>query len=215
MEPPNRKYVSAHSVDAFVNGAHYNICGWTGVVNVCITKINSCDVITVTCPYMVFLPSKLCPYMVYLYALLSRHVEVMSPEKLPLLCLAYLNLVTSKPFSLLLAHMTELELVENVKLDRGKGFLSESSENESARKLKSTTEADSDSLELKSTTVKGDSDSLELKSTALCRADWFRWREGCYNLAGDPTDPGLGRFCLEAISSFNSEGREVDNLMAT
>ena len=46
----------------------------------------------------------------------------------------------------------------------------------------------------------------ELSSSALCRAEVCQWHHGNYTLAGDLCDPGLGRFCLEANISFNSEG---------
>lgn len=50
---------------------------------------------------------------------------------------------------------------------------------------------------------------LELKSSTLCRGEVCQWHHGNYTLAGDPRDPGLGRFCLEANISFNSEGKGV------
>ena len=105
--------------------------------------------------------------------------------------------MTSKPFCLLLAHMTELELVEDIiKLDPGKSLLSKPSGTGSGM----GTEAEGKS------TPGAESDTVELKSSALCRGDLFRWCVGDYSLAGDPSDPGLGRFCLEAVCSFNCEG---------
>lgn len=117
-------------------------------------------------------------------------------SSLPPLSQTFSKLLISTPFLLLLAHMTELELVEDAikitdaNLDcadissAGRGGVSSVNAAESAEPAS----------------------SLELRSSALCRGEVCLWRHGNYTLAGDPCDPGLGRFCLEASISFNSEG---------
>ncbi len=117
-----------------------------------------------------------------------RHVHISDPTSLQPLTQSFINLLHSKPFCLLLAHLTELELADNIiKVDQ--------------KELKEIESKDSNS-----TLGEEQSSSLELKSSALCRGELFHWCPGDYTLAGDPTDPGLGRFCLEATLCFNSEG---------
>ena len=41
---------------------------------------------------------------------------------------------------------------------------------------------------------------------ALCRCDLYCWQPGDYTLAGDESDPGLGKFCLDAMLNLCSEG---------
>ena len=43
-------------------------------------------------------------------------------------------------------------------------------------------------------------------AAAECRCDLYRWQCGDYTLAGDESDPGYGKFCLDAVLSMSCEG---------
>lgn len=129
-------------------------------------------------------------------------MDVLNTKVLPPNCQEFLHLVSSKPFCLLLAHMTELELVENViKPDSTTyGVNGDSSNNANEPGPIATSSSSTETNDVAS------SSSLELSSTALCRTDFYSWQSRNYVLAGDPEDPGKGKFCLEVFLSFNSEG---------
>lgn len=130
-----------------------------------------------------------------------------------------MSLLVSKPFCLLLAHMTELELVDNTIKFNHKDITTTTQSDSSIPKLESEDKSSNGlelksgdkSLELKSELESEDksSNDLELKSSALCRGELCRWCPGDYTLVGDPSDPGHGRFCLEAAICFNCEGTKV------
>ena len=152
---------------------------------------------------------------------------------------AFMNLLHSKPFCLLLAHMTDLELAENViKINdtdlkfkecshHSSGTSSEVDKSPPSVELELNTRVELESntpVELESSTpvesesntpVESESNTpvelesnapVELESNALCRGDLYHWCPRDYTLAGDPTDPGSGRFSLQATLCFNSEG---------
>lgn len=41
---------------------------------------------------------------------------------------------------------------------------------------------------------------------AMCRCDVYSWEHRDYSLAGDESDPGMGRFALEALLHFCPQG---------
>lgn len=104
--------------------------------------------------------------------------------------------------------MTELELVDDIikiaDVDLKCADISTSSSKQSVdlagSKHATTSSADS-------------ACSMELTSSALCRGEVCHWRHGDYALAGDPCDPGLGKFALEANIAFNSEGELKQQLV--
>ena len=120
----------------------------------------------------------------------------------------FVRLASSSPFCLLLAHMTELDLIDNTikhkPMENGShkgnscGTVQLDNHADSADILKASSEDSSES---------GDVGEVELTSSSLCRAEMYLWQHGSYVLAGDPTDPGLGRFCLELVLNFNCEGK--------
>ena len=123
-------------------------------------------------------------------------------SSLPPLSRDFLRLLVSTPFLLLLAHMTELELVEDVvKIANGDDLKSAVSAN-----TKTAESAGVKNAESAETASAESAFSPDLRSRALCRGDLFRWRHGDYTLAGDPHDPGIGVFALEADISFNCDG---------
>jgi len=121
----------------------------------------------------------------------------------------FLRLASSTPFCLLLAHMTELDLMENVikqeptvnerNENGGCGTMEQDILTGPASRLSASSEGISEA-------EPNEVSKVELTSTSLCRADVYSWKHGSYVLAGDSTDPGLGRFCLELVLNFNSEG---------
>lgn len=144
---------------------------------------------------------------------------------------AFMNLLHSKPFCLLLAHMTDLELAENViKINNtdlkfkecshhSSGTASEVDKSPPSVELELNTPVELESntpVELESNTpVESESNTsvelesnapVELESNALCQGNLYHWCPRDYTLAGDPTDPGSGRFSLQATLCFNSEG---------
>ncbi len=129
-------------------------------------------------------------------------------------CREFIQLVTSKPFCLLLSHMTELELVNNlIKSDNAEngvsGCSSESNGTSSQYLATNTDGQNSTPSNVKSSVSDNHSDSVELTSSALCCSSVNCWHSGSYTLAGDPSDPGLGKFCLEIFLHFNCEGKAL------
>ena len=142
-------------------------------------------------------------------------MDILNIEVLPPNCRDFLHLVTSKPFCLLLAHMTELELVENMIKPESAANGVGRKRSDNVNKLETgpasgnSTEsiaAQETTLGMKKSSSDAHSDSLELSSSALCRSDFCSWQSGNYVFAGDSSDPGLGKFCLEMVLNFNSEG---------
>ncbi len=183
----------------------------------------------------------------------SRHTCVAVPSSYLPLTRSFMTLLLSKPFCLLLAHMTELDLAEDViklstpdgqshvkpdqqdcnpldlqlhseslvrpdqqesSLDQQemKGLVRDCSEMVTTSSGHASSQKHKNSSLSQSSSGSPDSQGgpepggLELKSSALCWGELCYWRHGDYTLAGDPTDPGLGRFCLEASICFNPEG---------
>lgn len=108
-----------------------------------------------------------------------------SPPSLLPLTQSYLNLMGSKPFCLLLAHMTGLDLAQDVVRVDGQ-YLKEQSKKNSSLQVNAE-----------------EACAVDLASSALCRGEVCCWRPGDYTLA---QGTGQERACLEAGLCFNSEG---------
>ena len=57
-----------------------------------------------------------------------------------------------------------------------------------------------------SSVLQDESTSKQSPPAGLCRGDLCCWQPGSYTLAGGEADPGLGKFCLDAILYFCCEG---------
>ena len=190
-------------------------------------------------PFLLPLPS-LCPPSLWIHSFILpspppyalRHTLTAVPSSYLPLTQSFMTLLLAKPFCLLLAHMTELELVQDcIKPDQQEENLDEEKEcsevgasnghhtslehqnSSSSPPLKPGSPSDcrNSSHQLNSRTPNCQEGlehcgGPELTSSALCRGEICCWRHGDYTLAGDPTDPGLGHFCLEACICFNPEG---------
>lgn len=149
----------------------------------------------------------------YLYVCF-RNVAILDTTNVPPVCRQFLQLTTSTPFCLLLAHMTELELIENMIKPMLTANKDSSKDNNSSSEADLTSNHNyASNTDTMSTNYVESCDSndhsevaVKLTSSALCRSDVNSWDSGNYVLAKDLTDPGLGKFCLEAVLNFNLEG---------
>lgn len=146
-----------------------------------------------------------------------RHVHVAEAASLPLTTAACLKFLHSEPFCRLLAHLTGLDLAEDIIRPDLKQLEMTKEEESSATSCSNTGESsrDQETQDPESKDSQTVTFDKALKKSgkhshpiASCCGDLYLWQPGDYILAGD-SDPGMGEYALDSLLYFCCEGINI------